>query len=48
MENINDVTTDRNGMSADAYKKMYQKFCQAGCTFNGPTLINSCKDTWKG
>ena len=27
---------------------MFKKFCDAGCTFNGPQLVNSCKDTWKG
>lgn len=48
LNEIESVTTDRNGMSADAYKAMYQKFCQAGCTFNGPQLVNSCKDNWKG
>ena len=37
-----------NGMSADDYKTMFKKFCDAGCTFNGPQLVNSCKDTWKG
>lgn len=37
-----------NGMTADAYKTMFKKFCDAGCTFNGPQLVNSCKDTWKG
>ena len=47
VENIND-NDQKNGMSGSDYKKMYIKFCEAGCTFNGPTLINSCKDTWKG
>lgn len=47
LESIQD-TDQKNGMSGSDYKKMYLKFCQAGCTFNGPQLINSCKDSWKG
>jgi hypothetical protein len=28
--------------------KKYLAFCEAGCHFKGPTLVNTCKDTWKG
>tara|TARA_B100001142_G_scaffold56212_1_gene54815 strand:- start:517 stop:1959 length:1443 start_codon:yes stop_codon:yes gene_type:complete len=47
-DDVENIKIKTNGMEADEYKDMYKKFCKAGCTFNGPQLVNSCKDTWKG
>ena len=35
-------------MGAEDHQKMWKTFCQAGCTFKGPQLVNSCTDTWQG